>query len=182
MFQDIADPPLPVPAPKSVEPSWANTSSWNCRNVCRSVVCHAHATDAPVVASTAPTPRLVALGSPGAPLLSRLKNPPRMTRVPLGLTATARTSALVPRLFVITGAHAGMSVPVVASTSAANGRGVVNAPPTYRFPAGDTASPRTALFGRSELPNPATGAPLVPFTSTRFLWLAPFTVVNVPPR
>ena len=183
MSQDMAEPPLPVPAPKSVEPSWAKLSSWNGRNVCRSAVCQAHGSDAPVVASTAPTPRLVVLGSPGAPLFSWLKNPPRITRVLLGLTAIARTSGLVPSELLITGANAGMSAPVVALASRANRRGVVNAPPTYRLPADEMARPRTALFGLSELANAVIGAPVVPSTSTRFLWAAfrgP-AVVNVPP-
>src|SRR6476660_5851542 len=150
MFQDMADPPLPVPEPNSVVPSCANWSSWNGRNVCRSLVCQSHLTDAPVAESTAPTPRLVVFGSPGAPLFSWLKNPPRMTRVLLALTAIARTSGLVPSEFEITGANAGISAPLAVASSAKR-RGVVNAPPTYRLPAGETARPRTALFGLSEL-------------------------------
>ena len=93
-------------------------------------MCQAHGSDAPVEESTAPIPRLVALGSPGAPLLSRLKNPPRMTRVPLALTAMVRTSGLVPNELAITGAQAVFSAPELALTFAAYRRGVVNAPPT----------------------------------------------------
>ncbi len=101
--------------------------------------------------------------------------------MPLGLTAIARTSGLVPSELEITGANAGISVPLVALASSAKRRGVVNAPPTYRLPADETARPRTALFGLSELPNAPTGVPFTPSTSTRFLCVAPLAVVNVPP-
>ncbi len=73
-----------------------------------------------------------------------------------------------------------MYVLVVALTSARYGRGVVNAPPTYRLPFAITSA-RTVLLGLLELVKAETTAPVVPLTSARFLCVEPPTEVNEPP-
>src|SRR5690348_410951 len=101
--------------------------------------------------------------------------PPSMMREPVVSVASACTSPST------TGAQVGMYVLLVALTSIRNDRGLVNAPPTYRlFPICTNA--RTILLGRVVLANAATGAPVVPLTSTMFLCATPPTVVNEPPR
>ena len=58
MFQLMPDPPLPVPAPNSVDAVLREGEQLERPERLQVAVCQAHGADAPVVGSTAPTPMI----------------------------------------------------------------------------------------------------------------------------